>query len=112
MKNVEIAKKVQNSDFVSSFEERMKTMIVSGRFGRQKARKEVYKLNTELFHAWQNGTADSDLGEHKAFLDGAKLYKEPLDVSGMGTVYEFAAAGRTNADFVCWGDFIPTSVLS
>ena len=52
----------------------MKVIMASGRFGRQNVRKEIYKLNTELFHAWQNGIADIDLGDHKAFLDGAKLY--------------------------------------
>lgn len=76
----------------------MKVMMASGRFGRQNARKEIYKLNTELFHAWQNGTADIDLGDHKAFLDGAKLYKKPFDVSGFGTVYESTVTGCINMD--------------
>lgn len=95
---VEVMKKYKPSDFSISFEEYMKVKMASGRFGRQNARKEIYKLNTELFHAWQNGTADIDLGDHKAFLDGAKLYKKPFDVSGVGTVYESTVTGSINAD--------------
>ncbi len=95
---VEIVSKHKPSDFSISFKERMKVMMSSGRFGRQNARKEIYKLNTELFHAWQNGTADIDLGDHKAFLGGAKLYKKPFDVSNMGEVYESTVTGCVNAD--------------
>ena len=95
---VEVMSKYNPSDFSISFEERMKVKMASGRFGRQNARKEIYKLNTELFHAWQNGTADIDLGDHKAFLDGAKLYKKPFDVSDMGTVYDSTVTGCINAD--------------
>jgi hypothetical protein len=90
--------KSQPTDFSISFEERMKVMMASGRFGRQNARKEIYKLNTELFHAWQNGTADINLGDHKAFLDGAKLYRTPFDVSDTGRVYELTCTGCINAD--------------
>ena len=95
---VEVMKKYKPSDFSISFEEHMKVKMASGRFGRQNARKEIYKLNTELFHAWQNGTVDIDLGDHKAFLDGAKLYKKPFDVSGVGTIYESTVTGSINAD--------------
>ena len=95
---VEAMSKHHPSDFSISFEERMQVMMASGRFGRQKARKEIYKLNTDLFHAWQKGTADIDLGDHKAFLDGAKLYKMPFDVSGQGTIYESTETGCINAD--------------
>ena len=28
-------------------------------------------------------------GDYKAFLEGAKLYKKPFDVSGIGRVYEY-----------------------
>lgn len=86
------------SNFSISFEERMKVTMASGRFGRQNARKEIYKLNTELFHAWQNGTADIDLGNHKAFLDGAKLYKTPFDVNNTGKRYDTTVTGCINAD--------------
>ena len=95
---VEVMSKYSPDDFSISFEERMKVKMASGRFGRQNARKEIYQLNTELFHAWQKGTADIDLGDHKAFLDGAKLYKKPFDVSNMGTVYESTVTGCINAD--------------
>ena len=95
---VEVMSKYSPSDFSISFEERMKITMASGRFGRQNARKEIYKLNTDLFHAWQNGTADIELGDHKAFLEGAKLYKKPFDVSDMGTVYESTVTGCINAD--------------
>lgn len=95
---VEVLSRHMPSDFSTSFEDRMKVMMASGRFGRQNARKEIYKLNTELFHDWQKGSADIDLGDHKAFLDGAKLYKKPFDVSDIGTVYESTVTGCINAD--------------
>ena len=95
---VEAMSKYSPSDFSISFEERMKVKMASGRFGRQNARKEIYKLNTKLFHDWQKGTADIDLGDHQVFLDGAKLYKKPFDVSSMGTVYESTVTGCINAD--------------
>lgn len=95
---VAVMSKYRPSDFSISFEECMKIKMACGRFGRQNARKEIYNLNTELFHAWQNGTAEIDLGDHKTFLDGAKLYKEPFSVSGMGTVYDSTVTGCINAD--------------
>ena len=95
---VDVLSRHQPSDFSVSFAERMQVMMATGRFGRQNARKEVYKLNTELFHDWQRGAADIDLGDHKAFLDGAKLYKKPFDVSDTGTVYESITTGCLNAD--------------
>ena len=95
---VKAMSKYNPSDFSISFEERMKVKMASGRFGRQNARKEIYHLNTELFHAWQNGTANIDLGEHQAFLDGAKLYRKPFDVSNLGIVYESTVTGCVNAD--------------
>ena len=95
---VDILSRHKPSDFSVSFDERMQVMMASGRFGRQNARKEVYKLNTELFHAWQNGTADIDFGDHKTFLDSAKLYKKPFDVSDMGTIYESTDTGCINDD--------------
>ena len=95
---VDVLSRHQHSDFSVSFAERMQVMMASGRFGRQNARKEVYKLNTELFHDWQRGTADINLGDHKVFLDGSKLYKKPFDVSDTGTVYESTVTGCINAD--------------
>ena len=94
----EALSKYKPFDFSISFEERIKVTMASGRFGRQTARKEIYKLNTALFHDWQNGTSDIDFGDHKAFLDGAKLYKAPYNVSGIGKVYETTETGCINAD--------------
>lgn len=95
---VDALSKYKPSDFSISFEERMKVTMASGRFGRQTARKEIYKLNTALFHAWQNGTPDIDLGDHETFLNSAKLYKAPYDVSGVGKVYDVTETGCINAD--------------
>lgn len=86
------------SDFAISFAERMRVTMASGRFGRQTARKEVYRLNTELFHEWQRGEADLDLGDHKAFLDGTKLYKQPFDVTDVGHTYDVTETGVINMD--------------
>jgi uncharacterized protein (TIGR02452 family) len=88
------------SEFTISFEERMKVTIASGRFGATKARKEVYRLNTELFHAWKNGANDVDLGDYRAFLDGTKLYREPFDTSDMGKTYDSTQTGCINADCI------------
>ena len=95
---VDILSRHKTSDFTTSFEDRMKVMMANGRFGRQNARKEIYKLNTKLFHDWQSGTADINFGDHKAFLDSTKLYKKPFDVNGIGKVYESTATGCVNVD--------------
>ena len=95
---VDALSKYKPSDFSISFEERIKVTMASGRFGRQTARKEIYKLNTALFHDWQNGTNDIDFGDHKAFLDGAKLYKGPYNVSAIGKLYDITETGCINAD--------------
>ena len=95
---VDTLSKYKPSDFSISFEERIKVTMASGRFGRQTARKEIYKLNTALFHDWQNGTSDIDFGDHKAFLNGAKLYKAPYNVGGVGKVYDVTETGCINAD--------------
>ena len=85
---VDTMSKYKPSDFSLSFEERMKVTMASGRFGRQNARKEIYKLNTRMFHDWQKGTNDIDFGDYKTYLDSTKLYKAPFDVSGMGKTYD------------------------
>lgn len=95
---VDALSKYKPSDFSISFEERIKVTMASGRFGRQTARKEIYKLNTALFHDWQNGTNDIDFGDHKDFLDSAMLYKAPFDVSGIGKAYDVTETGCINAD--------------
>ena len=97
---VEALSEYQPSDFSISFEERMKVTMASGRFGRQKARKEIYSLNTKLFNDWKNGTADIDLGDYKAYLDNAKLYQSPYDVTGMGKTYDSTQTGCINADCI------------
>lgn len=95
---VEVLSKHRPSDFCISFEERIKVIMASGRFGRQTARKEIYKLNTELFHNWQNGLSDIDFGDHKTFLDGARLYRRPFDTTNMGNRYQSTLTGCINAD--------------
>ena len=95
---VDVLSRHKSSDFSISFSEGMQVMMASGRFGRQNARKEIYKLNTKLFRDWQSGCADIDLGDREAFLEGAKLYKKPFDVSDAGTVYESTVTGCINAD--------------
>ena len=97
---VETMSKYKSSDFSISFEERMKVTMASGRFGRQNARKEIYKLNTKLFHDWKNGTNDIDFGDYKTYLDGAKLYKKPYDVRGMGKIYDSTQTGCVDADCI------------
>lgn len=92
--------KYKPSDFSISFEERMRITMASGRFGRQNARKEIYKLNTRLFHDWKNGTNSIDFGDYKAYLDGTKLYKNPFDVSNMGEIYAYTQTGCINADCI------------
>ena len=97
---VETLSKYRPSDFNISFEERMKVIMASGRFGRQTARKEIYKLNTALFHDWHNGISDIDFGNYNAYLDGAKLYKRPFNVSGIGKSYDSTQTGCINADCI------------
>ena len=97
---VETMSKYKPSDCSISFAERMQVMMASGRFGRQKARKEIYTLNTRLFNEWKSGTADIDLGDYKSYLDGAKLYKESYDVNDMGNVYNTTQTGCVNADCI------------
>ena len=92
--------KYKPSDFNISFEERIKVTMASGRFGCQNVRKEIYKLNTAMFHDWQNGTNGIDFGDHKAFLDSAKLYKSPFDVSDTGKRYDTTVTGCINSDCI------------
>ncbi len=97
---IEAMSKYKPSDFSISFEERMKVIMASGRFGRQNARKEIYKLNTQMFHDWKKGTNDIDFGDYKTYLDGSKLYKKPFDVSDMGKIYGCTQKGCINADCI------------
>ena len=97
---VDMMSKYKPSDFSISFEERMRVTMASGRFGRQNARKEIYKLNTQMFHDWKKGANDIDFGDYKTYLDGTKLYKKPFDVSGMGEIYDCTHTGCINADCI------------
>ena len=95
---VEVMSRHEATDFSIAFADRIQTMIKSSRFGPRNARKEVYKENTKMFHAWKEGKAELELGDYQAFLDGAKLYKKAFDVNGMGTIYESSQMGCINAD--------------
>ena len=97
---VDTMSKYKPSDFSLSFEERIKVTMASGRFGRNNARKEIYRLNTQMFYDWQNGTNDIDFGDYKTYLDGTKLYKAPYDVNGIGKVYDSTKTGCINADCI------------
>ena len=97
---VEALSEYKPSDFSITFEERMKVTMASGRFGRQNARKEIYKLNTQMFHDWQKGTNDIDFGDYKTYLDATKLYKKPYDVTDMGNAYDSTQTGCINADCI------------
>ncbi len=97
---VDVLKKHQPSDFTISYEERMKTIMRSGRFGSNRACQEVYAENTALFNNWKSGTADIDFGDYKAFLDGAKLYTTAYDVNDIDVVYPSTQTGCINADCV------------
>ena len=87
------------SDFTISYEERMKTIIASGRYGIQQARKEVYDQNTALFRRWKAGELPL-LGDYQGFLDGTRLYKTAYDVTDMGITYADTQTGCVNADCV------------
>ena len=97
---VETLDKYKPSDFSISFAERIRIMKSAGRFGAQNARKEIYKLNTSLFHDWQDGKDELSFGDHQAFLDGTKLYKAPYDVSALGERYDSTQTGCINADCI------------
>lgn len=101
-----VLSKSQPSEPIVSFEDRMKIMMASGRFGRQKARKEIYRMNTQMFNDWKNGTAEIDLGDYKAFLDGTKLYKTLFDVSNTGKVHESTMTGCINMDCIDFAEHL------
>ena len=96
----EVLKRHSPDEFTITYEERMKTIIQSGRFGANTARIQVYKENLELFHQWQNGSNEVDLGDYQTFLDNTKLYQDAYNVNGVGTTYPTTVTGCTNADCV------------
>ena len=96
----EVLQNHKPSDFTISYEERMHTIISSGRFGINQACKQVYMENTALFKNWKNGKATVDLGDYQAYLDGAKLYSTEYNVNGQGTIYPSTQIGCINVDCV------------
>lgn len=86
------------SDFSISFAERIQTIMQTGRFGANNACKLVYAENTKMFNDWKNGKSQIDFGDYTAYLDGAKLYKEPYNVNDIGTIYDRCTIGCINAD--------------
>ena len=87
------------SEFTISYEERMKAIMASGRFGVNQAQKEVYIQNADLFLRWKAGQLPQ-FGNYHAYLDGTRLYKAACDVSNLGTSYPTTKTGCINADCV------------
>ena len=87
------------SEFAISYEERMKAIMASGRYGVNQAQKEVYIQNTDLFRRWKDGQLPQ-FGNYKDYLDGTKLYKTVYDVTDLGTTYPATETGCINADCV------------
>ena len=87
------------SEFSISYEERMKAIMASGRYGVNQAQKEVYAQNTDLFLRWKAGQLPQ-FGDYQRYLDGAKLYKSAWDVSDPGTADHTTETGCVNADCV------------
>lgn len=97
---VEVLQRHKPVDFTISFADKMKTIMKTGRFGENNARKEVYKENLKLFRNWKNGIDEIGFGDYRAFLDGAKLYREKYTVEGMGALYPETRTGCINIDCV------------
>ena len=97
---VDVLKRHEPDEFTITYEQRMKTIIQSGRFGANTARIRVYRENADLFRHWKDGNAEIDLGDYQTFLDDTKLYREAYDVSGLGTTYPTTETGCVNADCV------------
>lgn len=96
----EVLKRHTPSDFTISYEERMRTIMRSGRFGHRQACKEVYRDNAKLFQQWQNGDSDIAFGDYQSFLDHTRLYVNEYSVATMGTVHPKTQTGCINADCV------------
>ena len=88
------------SDFTLTFADRIETIMNTGKYGPNNARKEIYAENTRLFNAWKNGKAELDLGDYGKYLNSAKVYKSPVDVCDVGTRYDTVTEGCINADCV------------
>ena len=87
------------SEFAISYEERMKTIMASGRYGINQAQKEVYIQNTDLFRRWKDGQLPQ-FGDYQSYLDSAKLYKTAYSVADLGITYPSTETGCINADCV------------
>ena len=87
------------AEFTITYEERMKTIMASGRYGINQAQKEVYHQNTDLFLRWKAGQLPQ-FGDYQSYLDGTKLYKNAYSVTGLGTTYPTTETGCINADCV------------
>lgn len=96
---VEVLARHDPSDFSISYEERMKAVMASGRYGVNQAQKEVYVQNTDLFLRWKAGQLPQ-FGDYQGYLDGTKLYKTAYDVTDLGTTYPSTETGCINADCV------------
>ena len=82
---VEVLGRHKPSDFTVSYEERMKTIIRSGRFGINQACKEVYAENTALFNKWKNSIIAITKGEFdelkRKFGDNCSLEDGVFDIT-------------------------------
>ena len=96
---LEVLARHDPSEFTISYEDRMKTIIVSGRYGINQAQKEVYVQNTDLFLRWKAGQLPQ-FGDYRSYLDGTKLYKTAYRVTDTGTTYPSTKTGCINADCV------------
>jgi len=96
----EVLAQYDPSDFTISYEERMKTVIGSSRFGLMQAAKEVYRENTAIFRDWKEGLKRIDVGDYNLFLHNTVLYRDEFSVSSKGMHYPETEVGCINADCV------------
>ena len=85
-------------DFTISYEDEMRTIIGSSRFGINTAGKKVYNENREMFLDWKNGL--TSFGDYQEYLDNTKHYSSEYSVSDIGTVYPTTETGCMNIDCV------------
>ncbi len=97
---VKVLKNYNPSDFTISFAEKMQTIMRSGRFGINRACKEVYNQNTGIFNAWKNITNDVVLGNYQAFLDDTQLCKTELPKCDTAKTFTTTTLGCINTDCV------------
>lgn len=78
----------------------------NGRFGKTNARKEIYKINTELFKNWKNGTLEMDFDNYDKFLADTKIYREYFNVENDGFFYNKTRTGCANIDCVDFAEVL------